>query len=196
MTSQAVTSITTPTGKATISHCPERDSRCLREQDLEDPHQRQVGRRADQRRHAADRAAVGDPEHQGDGEAMRAGVAGAHPFLHLQHDGEPHRHHGHRGRRIRDPHREERSRDHEAEHDARRAAADQADDVERDPPMQIPALHRQRDHEAADEQHDRAVDVGRCRHLAGHDPEQREQHQREEGRSRTAEWPRSSTRWP
>ena len=48
----------------------------------------------------------------------------------------PDRRHHHRCRSVRNPHGEERRRGHETQHDARRPAAGQTDNVQRDAPVQ------------------------------------------------------------
>ena len=175
ISNQATSSMMTPTGKATMSHWPNAISGAFGKHDLVDAHERQVGRRAHQGGHAAGRTPVGDAEHETGRERLRA-VAGA--FFHLGDDGQAYRHHRHSRCGVRDPHGQERRRDHETQHDAGGPAADVVDDAERDAPVQVPLLHGQGDHEAADEQHDGAVDVDGRRFAPGHDAEQWEQDQR------------------
>jgi len=88
--------------------------------------------------------------------------------------------HHHRGGGVRDPHREERSGDHEPEHQAFRARPHDPDDIEGDAPVQAPSLHRHSDDETPEEEKDHFVAVG-LRHLhRGEDPEHREEDQRQQ----------------
>ena len=64
---------------------------------------------------------------------------------------------------------------------ARRSASHRVDDAEGDALVEIPPLHRQRDHEPSQEEDDRAVEVDRCDIVSGHDAEQGEEHQRKNG---------------
>ena len=62
------------------------------------------------------------------------------------------RQHHHRGGRVGDPRRDRAGGRHEAEHQARRRASERMDDPERHAPVQVPALDRHRDHQAAEEE--------------------------------------------
>ena len=65
-----------------------------------------------------------------------------------------------------------------------RPASHRVDDVERDAAVQVPLLHGQRDHEAAEEEHDRAVEVDRRGVAPRHDAQKRVEDQREQRRWR------------
>ncbi len=79
--------------------------------------------------------------------------------LREQRDG--HRRQHHRRRRVADPHREQPGRGHEAQQQPPRVGPEDQDDAQRDPPVQVPALHREREQEPADEQEDDVVEVDR-----------------------------------
>ncbi|KAF5032275.1 hypothetical protein DSECCO2_619000 [anaerobic digester metagenome] len=98
-----------------------------------------------------------------------------------QDDRDSDRDHHHRRCSIRYPHREKRGGDHEPENQAFRACPHNPDDMQSDPPVQVPPLHRHRDDEPAEEEEDHLVSI-RFRHLhRGENPESREEDQREEG---------------
>jgi hypothetical protein len=72
-----------------------------------------------------------------------------------------HRQQHHGGRRVGHPHADARGDQHEGEHDARRRGADLEQREIRQPAVQFPLLQRLGQHEAAEEQVDEFVGVGR-----------------------------------
>ncbi len=106
----------------------------------------------------------------------------AERVLDLEHDRQPDRDHHDRRGGVRDPHRQEARRDHEAEDDAGGAPSDRMNDAEGNALVQIPLLHGEGNHEAPDVQHDGAVEVDRCRFACAEDSQERIQEKREHRR--------------
>ena len=159
----------------------ERNLRRTREVNVQNPGEREIRRRTHQRCHTTDGCAVRHTEKQ-------AGCKSPllRSLLQLQHHRQDDRHHHHRGCRIGDPHRQKSRGHHESQENPPRTNAAPQEHAQCDPPMQIPALHGQRNHKAADEQQNDVVEIDWRDLPAIHNPEQREQHDREQrgGRQR------------
>ena len=170
---------------------------------------------ADQGRETADGSRIGDAKQQVQSEIFSVrghlaarGQALPVEFLVQEHQRQAHGHHHHRRGGVRQPHRQKAGGDHEAEHKAVGLAANDAQHMQRDAPVQIPFFHRHGDHEAAHEQQNDPIhvligDIGedhvdaagrniraefhqirRGHFAAAHDAKQREQHNRQQGRRR------------
>ena len=95
-----------------------------------------------------------------------------------------HRQHHQRGRGVRDPHADERGGRHHPEHQATGARARAQDDEVRNAPVQLPALERQREQAAAEDQENGRAAVAMPGPFHGHDAEQRSRREGQHGRGR------------
>ncbi len=116
----------------------------------ESDHQR-IRRRADQRAEPADGRGVGHTEHDGAAEVPRVAVVRGGIRRHDRRHRHRNRQHHERGGGVLRPHADEARGAHHPEHEPLRVPAGPGDDRVGDAPVQVAALHREPEQEAAED---------------------------------------------